>query len=716
MKNNDNLLSKSLFDNLLYFVKHYHKSISANTLLEGFPLKDNEQIPNMLSFYNGEPVFVLVAKKAGFKSKLSLKKFEEINSLLLPAILILNDNSSCILEDINYKTNKAIILHNELEQTHEEIDIDKLKNLYSGKMFLLKKEYFEKEDRDKLLDSVDKHWFWGTIKDNINIYRDVIISSILINIFVLATPFFVMNIYDRVVPNYAIETLWALSIGIGIIYLFDFVTKFIRAYYIDLASKKIDIIISSKLFDKILNIKLIHRPKSIGAFANNIKDFELIKNFFSSSTVAVLVDLPFSILFLIAILYISGLIVIVPIIFIFLILLYSFFLRKPLQKSIEVANHSIAQKNGILIESLNALETIKSLGSTGHLRWKWEESTADISKKSILTKILTTSIANVNGFFVQINTICVVIFGVYAIADKSLSLGGLIAAVILSSRAIVPMGQFASLLSNYEQASTSYKMLENIMNIPEEREKNKSAIHKELIQGNIEFKDVYFDYGADKKVLQKVSFKINHGDKVAIIGKIGSGKSTILKLIMKLFESSEGEIIVDGIEINQIEPSDIRKNFAYVSQDTILLNGTLKENILYKHPYESDETLIKAATITQLLDYVNSHPRGFDMEVGERGDTLSGGQKKAISLARALVGEYTTLLLDEPTDSMDSNTEKNLIKTLKDELENKTVLLVTHKHTMLDLVNKIIVVDNGKIVLAGEKQYVLDSLSKGINA
>jgi len=583
-------------------------------------------------------------------------------------------------------------------------------------MFLLKKEFFEKDDRDKLLDSTDKHWFWGTIKQNIGIYKDVIISSVLINIFVLLTPFFVMNVYDRVVPNYAIETLWALSIGIIVIYIFDFITKFVRAYYIDLASKKIDIIISSKLFDKILNIKLIHRPKSIGAFANNIKDFELIKNFFSSSTVAVLVDLPFTILFLVAILYISGLIVIIPTIFIFLVLLYSLFLRKPLHKSIEVSNKSIAQKNGILIESLNALETIKSLGSTGHLRWKWEESTADISKKSIFTKVLTTSITNVNGFLVQLNTVFVVIFGVYAIADKSLSLGGLIAAVILSSRAIVPMGQFASLLSNYEQASASYKMLENIMNIPEEREKNKAAIHKEFIQGSIEFKDVCFDYGTDKKVLEKVSFKIDPGDKVAILGKIGSGKSTILKLIMKLFDSTEGEIIVDGIEIGQIEPSDIRKNFAYVSQDTILLNGTLKENILYKHPYESDETLIKAAKVTQLLDFVNSHPRGFDLEVGERGDTLSGGQKKAISLARALVGEYSTLLMDEPTDSMDNTTERNLINTLKKEIKDKTVLLVTHKHTMLDLVDKIIVVDNGKIVLAGEKQYVLNSLTKGNNA
>jgi len=387
------------------------------------------------------------------------------------------------------------------------------------------------------------------------------------------------------------------------------------------------------------------------------------------------------------------------------------FLRKPLHKSIEASNESVSYKNGILIESLNALETIKSLGASGHLRWKWEESTADISTKSLFTKLLTTSITNINAFLVQLSTVFVVIYGVYAISEKDLTLGGLIAAVILSSRAIVPMGQFASLISNYEQAKTSYSMIDNIMNIPEERQRNKAAIHKEYIEGNFEFKNVSFFYDESKKVLDNVSFSIQKGEKVAILGKIGSGKSTILKMLMKLFESNEGEVIVDGIEIKQIEPSDIRKNFAYVSQDTILFNGTLKENILYKYPYENDETLIKATKTAQLMDFVNQHPAGFDLSVGERGDTLSGGQKKAISLARALVGDYSTLLLDEPTDSMDVQTEKSLIKDLKNEIKDKTVLLVTHKSSMLELVDKIIVIDNGKIILQGEKNYVLNALA-----
>ena len=272
------------------------------------------------------------------------------------------------------------------------------------------------------------------------------------------------------------------------------------------------------------------------------------------------------------------------------------------------------------------------------------------------------------------------------------------------------MGQFASLISNYEQAKASYKMLDNIMNLPEEREKNKAAIHKEIIDGEIKFNNVSFAYNENKKALENVSFEIKKGEKVAIIGKMGSGKSSILKLLMKLYDSNDGEIIVDGIELKQIESADIRKNFAYVSQDSVLFNGTLKENILYKSPYQSDENLLKATKIAQLLDFVNSHPLGFDLTVGERGDTLSGGQKKAISLARAIIGDYSTLLLDEPTDSMDMRTEYNLIQDLKNEIKDKTVILTTHKNSMLELVDRIIVVDNGKIMIDGQKDYVLKTL------
>lgn len=703
-------LSKYLFKNLLYFCEKYNKTISETTLLDGFPIKHDKNLPNLLEDLNGNPLFVTMAKKVGFKSKLINIKLKNISNLMLPCIAILNDDSTVIIDEIDnqHNTLKVKVVYD--DEFTNEVSFEEFEKLFSNKLFLIKKDFVESVNKKNILDNNEGHWFFGVIKSNLKIYKDVIIASLAINIFVLFTPFYIMNIYDRVVPNFATETLWALSIGILVVYLFDISLKTIRAYYIDIVSKKIDIVVSSRIYEKILNMKLSAKPNYTGAFANNIKDFEQVKNFFSSSTVAVLVDLPFTAIFLVAIAYISGSIVLIPIIFILLLLVYSFFIKKPLHNSIEASNEAISLKNGILIESLNALETIKSLGASGHLRWKWEESTADISKKSMLTKLLSNSITNVNSLLIQSATVFVVIVGVYQISENNLTLGGLIAAVILSSRAIAPMGQFASLISNYEQAKASYNMLDNIMKLPEEREKNKAAIHKEKINGNFKVSNLTFNYDENKKVLDNISLEIKHGEKVAIIGKMGSGKSTILKLFMKLFDEYEGEIIADGIELKQIENADVRKNFAYVSQDSILFNGTLKENILYKYPNASDEVLVKATKKAQLLDFVNSHPLGFDMQVGERGDTLSGGQKKAVSIARSLVGEYSTLLLDEPTDSMDSRTELNLIKDLKEEIKDKTVILITHKNTMLELVDRVIVMDNGKILLDGKKEDVLNTL------
>lgn len=708
--NKNRILNESLFKNLLYFFKTYHRTISENSLIEGFPLKSDESIPDLFSTYKEEPLLISLASKAGFKSKILDKKFEEINPLLLPAIAVLKNSTTIIIEKIDLENKKIFVLNEDIIDIKDELDFSTFQEVYANKLIILKKDYFESEVESYTLNHDSTHWFFGSVMKNLTTYKDIIICSILINIFVLFSPFYVMNIYDRVVPNFAQETLWAMSIGVFIIYVFDFVVKFFRAYYIDIVSKKIDLVVSSKIFDKILNMKLSHKPKYTGSFANNVKDFEQIKSFFSSSTIAVLVDLPFVVLFLVAIMYISGLIVLVPILFIVLILLYSIIIKKPLFKSIESSNEAISHKNGILIESLNALETIKSLGASGHLRWKWEETTADISKKALLTKMLSASISNVNGFLVQFSTVAVVVVGVYQIANHNLTLGGLIAAVILSSRAIVPMGQFASLISSYEQAKASFMMLDKIMKLPDEKEENKVSIHKKQINGDIKFKNVNFFYNENKKILNNISFEIKQGEKVAIIGKMGSGKSTILKLLMKLYDSNEGEIIVDGVELKQIETADVRKNLAYVSQEAILFNGTLKENILYKYPNADDKILLEATKKAQLLDFINSHPLGFDLNVGERGDTLSGGQKKAISLARAIVGNYTTLLLDEPTDSMDSMTEARMINDLKDEILNKTLILITHKNSMLQLVDRIIVMDEGNILLDGPKEQVLNQL------
>ncbi len=705
-------LSDSLLESLLLFAKLYHKPVSKQALLDGLPVQQRSGV-DLLSVSQGETLFEYIARKAGFKSKLYEKGFQKLNALHLPCILILQDGNSCILEELDPQKQEAKIILPELPDTQELVTYDKLEKLYSGKLFLLKKSYRFKGVHSELLKERFDHWLWDTLKKNRSIYKDVVLTSILINLFVLASPLFVMNVYDRVVPNFAVESLWALSIGVVIIFVLDAVLKFLRTYFLETAAKKTDVIISSSLFEKIMGTKLSHRPGSVGSFAHTIKDFDLIKNFLSASTVAVLVDLPFVVIFLSVITYLSGVVVLIPLAVIAAVITFALIIKKPLHGSIEEANESIAQKNGILIESLNALETIKSLGVSGHARWKWEEATGDIAHKGLKTKMLSASVTSFTSFMMQLNTVLIIIVGVYQIHDAKLSLGGLIAAVILSSRAIAPMGQLASLISSFEQTKHAFSMLDNIFDLPDERPPQKDLIHKNDFSGALECKDLHFSYDEEKTILNGVSLSVRPGEKIAILGKMGSGKSTLLKLIMKLFEAPKGELLLDGVDIKQIEPADIRTNISYISQEAMLFNGTLKENILYKSPYAGDKALINALRVSQLLDFVNSHPKGMDMVIGERGDTLSGGQRKAVSIARSLVGDFSLLLMDEPTDNMDIQTENALKRQLGSLLEDKTLLLVTHKTSMLDLVDRVIVMDRGRIVLDGPKREVLEKLGGG---
>ncbi len=520
-----------------------------------------------------------------------------------------------------------------------------------------------------------------------------------------------MNVYDRVIPNNATQTLWVLAIGVIVIFIIDMLLKLTRAYFLETAGKKSDIIMSSLIFEKVLDLKMESRPKSIGSFANNLKEFDSIRSFFTSSTIAAIVDLPFTIIFLIVIYFIAGNIVFVPIIVSIAIVIYMLFIKKPLQKSIESTYEASAVKNGILIETLSSMETVKTMSGSGLAQWNWEETTGEIANRSVKSKILTSSISTVTAFLVQLNTVAVIIIGVYMIKEMELTMGALIAVVILSSRAIAPMGQVVGLAASYEQTKTAYKTIEDIMEMPVERPEGKKFVRRENIEGDIEFKDVLFSYPeARKSALNRVSFSIKAGEKVGIIGKNGSGKTTIEKMILGLYQPTEGSILIDGIDINQIDPVDLRKNIGYIPQDIVLFNGTVKENIVYRYPAIDDASILRAAKISGTDDFVNAHPLGFDMPVYERGDGISGGQRQSIAIARAFLLDSPIMILDEPTNSLDNTTEAKIKKLLIKNIKNKTIILVTHKSSLLSLVDRLIVMDNGRVVLDGEKNMILAQL------
>ncbi|MEA1914551.1 MAG: type I secretion system permease/ATPase [Campylobacterota bacterium] len=707
----------SILDCLAIFSKMNGRPFSKESLITGLPVSSNRNTPILFSKHNSKSLFSRAASKAGFKTKVMRTKLKDINPLLLPAILLLDRNNeadeleACILLGFDEEFQNARITLPEAPEVENVVSIEALEKIYFGFTILLKKELNFKENESALSSVKESHWLWGSIKIVRHVYRDVIIASLLINLFVLSTPLFTMNVYDRVIPNNATDTLWILAIGVVVIYMIDILLKFLRSYFLETAAKKTDVIASSIIFEKVLDLKMSSVPNSVGSLANILKEFESIRGFLTSSTVSLLIDIPFIFIFLFAIYLIGGELVLVPLAIIVIILIYTYYAKIKLANSIKESYDAGSSKNAVLIESLSSIETIKSLGATGYSQWRWEEATSQIADKSIQSKMISASITTVTSFLVQLNTVALVLIGAYMIADNNLSMGGLIATIIISSRAISPMGQVASLLATFQHTKTTYDALNDIMNLPVEHPQGKKFVARPEYTGRIEFKNVSFTYpNADKETLSNISFTIEPGEKVAIIGKIGSGKTTIQKLIVSLYQAQEGSILIDNIDIKQLDPTELRKNIAYVSQEALLFDGTVKENIVYRTPHIDDEKIIEAAKISGVMNFINKHPKGFDMPVGERGSFLSGGQKQSIAIARSILLPYPIVLFDEPTSSMDTSTENRFIQNIREYDAGKSVIIVTHKTSLLQLVDRIIVVEDGKIALDGKKDDILKKL------
>ena len=704
----------ALLDALVLYTKLFHKPFSAEALLAGLPVHNLKEPQELFSIGKSKSLFSRAAARAGLKSTLVERSICDILQLQLPMILLLSSNNACILESFSDDKKSAKIIYCDQEALQEWVEVEKLEEEYLGFGFLLKKKFEYDQKYSATLNLKQKDWFWSTIKLSRTIYSDVIWASLLINIFVLATPLFTMNVYDRVIPNNAKETLLVFTIGIVLIYLLDFFLKFTRGYMLEVAGKKSDIIMSSIIFEKVLDLQMAQHPKSVGSFANNLKNFESVRAFLTTATMSAIVDLPFAVIFLAVIYYIGGAIMFVPLVTMFLILLYALFIRKPLQRSIESSHLANAKKNGILIEALQNIETVKTMSMAGKIQWEWEESSGEIANKNLKTRLLSTSIPNITNLLIQLNTVFVVVFGVFLIEQAELTMGGLVAVVILTARTVAPMGQVAALISNYSDAKTSYVTLNEIIKKPAERPAGQEFLRLPSIRGNIEFDDVTFTYpDAQKPALEHVSFKIRSGEKVAFLGRIGSGKTTIAKLILKLYEPDSGTILIDGIDIGQIDPADLRKYMSYVPQDIHLFRGTLKENIIASKRHPHDEDVLRAATVSGTHSFVQTHPKGYDMPIEERGAGLSGGQRQSVGVARALLQDGSVMIMDEPTNAMDVTTERELLFELKKELQPKTFLLVTQKLSLLELVDRVIVMHYSKVLLDGSKQEVIEKLQKG---
>ena len=704
----------SLLESLVLFTKLYHKAYSAQALMAGLPMDKSFNDDNLLfSKKQGKSLFSRAASRAGLKTTLIKKPIDEILQLQLPMILVLSQNNSCILESFSKDKKQAKIVFNTNDDraSSEWVDVEKVQEEYLGFAFMLKKHFEYDNTNSRTLHIQQKHWFWSTLALSKSIYADVLIASFLINLFVLATPLFTMSVYDRVIPNSAKETLMVFTIGICCVFILDSFLKYTRSYFLELAAKRSDIIISSIIFEKVLDLKMSSLPKSVGSFASNLRDFEAIRSFTTNASLSILIDLPFAFIFLSVIYYIGGVLVFVPMTTMALIFIYAMIIKKPLQKTIEASHEASAKKNGILIEALQNIETVKAMNTAGKIQYNWEEATGEIATKNLKSRMMSATIPNITAFLTQLNTVFVVFVGVYLIAEFELTMGGLIAVVILTSRTVAPMGQAAGLITGYEDAKTSYTILNEIISRPVDRPHAKQFVQLPTLKGKIEFKGVTFTYpDSEKPALKNVSFTINEGEKVAFIGRIGSGKSTIAKLLLKLHDPQEGSILIGGIDIAQIDPAELRKLFAYVPQDIHLFRGTLKDNILSSNMFASDEKMLHVARISSTDSFAKTHPRGYDMPIEERGVGLSGGQRQSVGIARALMNETSYMLLDEPTNAMDSTTELEILKALQVETKDKTMLLITQKMSLLHLVDRVIVMHESQKLADGEKEEVMKKL------
>ncbi|MEH6591461.1 MAG: type I secretion system permease/ATPase [Halioglobus sp.] len=697
----------SLLQCLLALGRYHGYSSTAEALCGGLPLDGNPLTPGL---------FERAASRIGLVSRVIYKAADELEPALLPAVIMLQDQRACLLMGWDDSGENAQVIYPELNEAAVTVSREELLARQEDNAIIVCRPRFRFDKRAPRAPSSSSrgHWFWDAIWANAPIYRDVLLAAFFINLFALALPLFTMNVYDRVVPNHAVETLWMLAAGVVLILVADISLRTMRGYFLDLASRRVDVQLSAQIMERVLGIRLEDRPASVGSYAVNLRSFETVRDFITSASVATLIDIPFALIFMAVIAWIAWPVLIPLVIGLIVVLGYAWAVEGKLKDLSETTYRAGALRNATLIESLVGLDTIKAMGAESRMQRKWEETTAFLAHVGVQLRLLSNSAINVTQWGTQMVSVFVIVTGVYLITAGELSMGGLIACTMLSGRIMAPFGQVTGLVTHYHNAAIALSSLEEVMAKPMERTEGAQFLSREIFTGDIEFKNVSFSYpGSEMTSLSDVSFRLKPGEHVAILGRVGSGKSTLQKLAMGLYQPTEGSIMIDGIDLRQLDPSELRSRVGYVPQDVTLFYGSLRDNLALSYPQASDAALVRAAEFAHLGEFVNRHPQGFDMPVGERGDTLSGGQRKSVALARAVIQEPTILLMDEPTGSMDHSTELAVKKKLAAYIEGRTMLVVTHRNSLLELVDRIIVIDNGKLVADGPRETVVQALQQG---
>ena len=687
-----------LLDGLLILCRLHDCNTSRTSLSAGLPLAQQALTVDLLP---------RAAARAGLQGRVLRRKLEAIDRLNLPVLLLLKGNRCAVLlrwED----DGRALILPSEADGGEQRVSREELDALYIGHALFARPRHELENLRTPLVPRVNA-WFRDTLKLSRGLYSDAILASLLINLLGLMVPLFVMQTYDRVVPNQATSTLWVLAIGLLIGTGFELTLRLVRAHLLDQAGKKTDVILSATLFERITGMSMKARPTSIGGFAQSIHDFQGLREFLTAVTLTSIIDLPFAVLMLAVIGLLGGWLVVIPLVAFPVTILFAWIIQMRLRDTVERSLALGAERQALLVE------TLKACGAESERQHKWESTHGALTRLDSHARDLSALASNGTLFIQQFSGMATIVAGVYIIIAGNLSVGALVASYMLGSRVLAPLGQIAGLITRYQQAQVTMKSTDALMALPQEREPGKHPLQHTQLKGAIDVVKATFAYGGSgtAAALNEVSISVKPGERIGIIGRSGSGKSTLARLMMGFYTPDEGQLLLDGLDLRQVDVADLRQQVGYVAHDLPLLAGSLRDNLTLGARYVTDARMLEVAELTGVTELARNHPLGFDRPVGERGQLLSGGQRQAVLLARALLLDPPIMLLDEPTSHMDNASEDLLRQKLLGLMQGKTLLLVTHRMSMLSLVERLVVLDNGKVVADGPKALVVEALRKG---
>ncbi|AXS79660.1 type I secretion system permease/ATPase [Dechloromonas sp. HYN0024] len=680
--------------------------------LLGFPKSRDVIFANItLDGINDSGALAEALLTLGFAANLIKTELKAITGEQLPCLALLTGGRAVVITETGQE---HIGIVGNKHRANYSVTKDQLAGLYTGELLLIRQRQTSDSRADELVPRHKENWFWPVIWRYRRYYFEAMSLAGIINILTLASIIFTLTVYDRVLPNQAYVTLWSLAGGVVLAMVLEFISRTARTRVLDSAGKKIDLVLGDAIFDHVLRARLEHRAQSSGAFANIFKEFEQVRNFVTSASLVAIADLPFALLFIVVTAVIAGPLAIVPLGTFCLVALMAIALQWPLAGLAREGLRESSIRHGTVIESLEGIETLKTTRAEPRMRARYDASSEGISRTAVKSATLSGITINATVLVQQLGTVVLLVWGVYLVAAGEVTAGAIIAAVQLTSRALAPLTNLTSLALRFQNIKSALSSLNRIMSLPLDRDPQQQYLSGSHWSGEMHLRQASFAYKADEPaIIRSANLIIRKGERVGVIGRMGSGKSTLLRLLAGLYQPTSGSLLMDGVDVSRIEPADMRATVLLLPQDGRLFHGSLRENIVLSAPDTTDEELLRVASWTGVKSIAAAHPKGFERLVGERGDTLSAGQRQAIALTRTILARPRVYLLDEPTSAMDQASEVAVLQGIHREIGDATLILVTHKASTLELVSRLIVVDNGQIVADGPKLDVLKALKDG---